>query len=231
MLFKTFNAKWTLWVAMILISLLCQSRTHAQTGNNTRQRQTDDEIIEGFASSKVRNILMPKTVELNGEITLALTVRVEPSFEEEFQYIFLKRRTGEIELVKKRSASGNIYYKIAGLEEQARVLTAVEMAKLIHIQETRTNISLVKFKQLSEDLDIAVLEHERREAVRREDEERRRKAGEYVASSSRDGTRYVIWMGGEKRYDVSVQGHSYKSPPQKDESPLIAWVRKLVKEL
>lgn len=231
MLIKTFNAGWTVWAAMILISLLCQSSTHAQTSDNTRQGQTDDEIIEGFASSKVRNIVMPKTVELNGEITLALTVRVEPSFEEEFQYIFLKRRTGEIELVKKRSASGNIYYKIVGIEEQASVLTPIEMAKLIHILETRTNISLARFKQLAEDLDIAVLEHERREAARREDEERRRKAGEYVATSSRDGTRYVIWMSGEKKYDVSVQGHSYKSPAQKDESPLIAWVRKLVKEL
>lgn len=231
MLIKTFNTGWTLWATMILISLFYQSSTYAQAGDNAQQRQTDDEIIEGFASSKVLNILMPKTLELNSEITFALTVRVEPSFEEEFQYIFIKRRSGEIELIKKRSASGNIYYKIVGIQEQTTVLTPLEMAKLIHILETRTHISPVKFKQLTEALDTAVLEHERREAARRADEERRRKAGEFVGSLMRDGTRYVIWMNGEKKCDVSMQGHSYKSPAQKDESPIIAWVRNLVKEL
>ena len=146
--------------------------------------------------------------------------------------MFLNGRNGEIELVKKRSASGNIHYRITEIEQQqASVLTPVEMAKQINVLETRTRISATKFKKLIDELDIAVREHERREAAQQEDEERRRKAGEYVASSMRDGTRYVIWMGGERKYDVAAHGVSYKSPPRKDESPLIAWVRNLVKEL
>jgi hypothetical protein len=43
--------------------------------------------------------------------------------------------------------------------------------------------------------------------------------------------RYVIWMDGDRKYDVTGHGASYKSAPEKDESPLIAWVRQLVKNL
>src|SRR5262249_4565659 len=110
---------------------------------------SDSETIEDLTSSKVLNILMPKTVELNDDVTTALTVRIEPSFNEEFQYIFLRRRSGEIELIKKRSVSGNTYYKITGLEQQGVVLPAPEMAKLINVVETRMSVSAVQFKELT----------------------------------------------------------------------------------
>ena len=222
---------WKLLAAASLMFLLCSSNTKAQNNGDTTQAITFDETLESYSGSKVLNILMPKKIELNGDLTMALTVRIEPSFEEELQYVFLKRRNGDVELIKKRSAAGNIRYKIADIEEHASTLTIAEMAKLINVLETRTIIPPVKFKQMFEDLDLAVREHERREAVRREDEERRRKAGEYIASNRRDGTRYVIWTGGERKCDIAVLGHSYKSSPQKDESPVIAWVRKLVKDL
>lgn len=231
MLMKTPKVISTLWAVASIVFLLQQSGTNAQNSSSMKLARTTDEIVESFPSSKVLNMVMPKTVDLSNDITTALTVRVEPSFEEEFQYVFLKRRDGGIELIKKRSASGNIHFAITNIEQQASVLTPVEMAKLIHMLETRTRISAAKFNDLINELDTAVLEHERREAVRREDNERRRKAGEYVASNSRDGTRYVIWMDGETKYDVVAHGVSYKSAPQKDESPLIAWVRHLVRQL
>lgn len=214
-----------------LMLLFCHLSTKAQTNGSTTQAVTLDETLESFPGSKVLSILMPKTVELSGDLAIALTVRIEPSFEEEFQYVFLKRRNGDVELIEKRSASGNIRYKIAHIEEQVTLLTVVEMATLINVLETRTSIPLAKFKQWCDDLNIAVQEHERREAARVENEQRRRRAGEQVASASRDGTRYVIWMAGERKYDIAVLGHSYKSSAQKGESPLIAWVRHLIKAL
>ncbi len=220
------RTKWTHWAAVALISLLCQLGVSAQTSDNPKLAKTGDEILESFPASKVLNILMPKTVDLNDEITTALTVRIQPSFEEEFQYVFLKRRNGEIELIKKRSASGNIRYKIGDIEEQASVLTVSEMAKLINVLESRTSISAVEFKTFSVALDRAVREHERREV-----DQRRRNGGNQVPSNRRDGTRYVIWMAGEKKYDLAVSGQSYKSPAQDGEDPLVAWVRKLVREL
>jgi hypothetical protein len=202
----------------------------AQTIDTTKKPETGDEIIESFTSSKVLNMVMPKTVVLSEEITTALTVRIEPSFEEEFQYVFLKRRNGGIELIKRRSASGNIHYKLADLE-QTSALTVVEMAKLIHVLENRRSIDGGKFKELIDDLDLAVREHERRELAKRQDEQRRQAAGEKVGPFNRDGTRYVIWMGGEKTHDITTSGNSYRAPAPKDDDPLIEWVRKLVREL
>lgn len=220
---KMMRGSWIQWTAIVLISFFCPLSTNAQTNGNTKESETADGVLESFSSSRVLNLLMPKTVELNDEITIALTVRVEPSFEEEFQYVFLKRRNGEIELIKKRSASGNIRYKIGDIEEQASVLTINEMAKLVPVLESRTSVSAAEFKALAGGLESAVREHERREIERRN-------AGKQILSNRRDGTRYIIWMAGESKYDLAVSGQSYKSSAREGEDPLVAWVRKLVKE-
>jgi hypothetical protein len=209
--------------ALILMCMLCYPVAKAQKSAESKQQATGEEVLESFTSSKVLNILMPKVIELNGEFGTALSVRVEPSFEEEFQYIFLKNKSDAVEVIKRRSADGNIDSRVLNLElATKKKVTPVDIAKQIRVDKTRTSISAAKFNELLKSLDAAMRDQdswEVREKIRQQN------------TLSADGTRYVIWMAGDRQYDVAVHGRIYKSPPREDESPLITWVRHLVNEL
>lgn len=176
-------------------------------------------------------ILMPTAVIVDQEIETVITIRVEPSFTEESQYLLLKKKNGGAEIIKKVSVKGNIYYQISKLEEAADDFIPFEQFLAnIKVEEKCTTISEQTFKSLFESLKLALL---KTEAIRKKEileAERLRKQGKFMFAA--DGTSYVLWIAGEGQHsELNLHGNGLGGKPKGDKYPVINWIRKMQKEV
>lgn len=169
---------------------------------------------------EILDLLMPRSIPVvGGQVRSVFTIRVEPSFEGEFQYTFIKRNEGKVEIIK-RVANQNIYYFVPTLlcavDDE---ITTEDAARQVPNKLMNFTISAAKFDGLIDSFEAAVRDHNAGSAVRAEREKSAIKA---------DGTTYLFRIEGEKKYDVRVDGTSITwPPPEEGESPLISWLRRM----
>jgi hypothetical protein len=206
----------TMLLVGLLISLIFL-QGHAQLREEHAQvTQVYDEVLQ---------IAMPKQIS-GSDIESALTIRVQPSFDAEFQFVFFKKKgRGSVQVIKKQ-ATKNIFYQIVDLEmaTDQRVL-ATDAARKIQIVETQTDIPLAKFNELITALTAASRAHE-------ENETRQRKSSLGTDTAVSDGTECVIWLAdADQQIDVTFRSIGNLSAPHTiNDIPVLTIIKNLQAE-
>jgi len=209
-------------IALVVICLLLTAYSGVEAQIKRKKKaQPERQSLPSFryeTYKEVVELLMPKTVGLENDVEAAMTIRVAPSFDPNRQYVFVKKKSGEVQLIK-REMKRNIYYRMYEIVDETPDLTAAEFVKKMTVVETRQTISAAKFDELRVSLGAAAQEH------------RMLQEADKFPHGILDGTSYLIWSADEIRFEAEVHSGMVTKAPESKESPLLTWVKNLQKEI